>query len=379
MSLNDESLDDEWAREQAAEEADRLRKSEPQPKLSTDEFLAWRSPKVVHENPTRLDNPLWHWLVRTHWDAYRANELYTGPSAFEAGPMWVFDRFGMSETQLPDRQIVHIGGEHEDSYDPDFFIYNDVTVIGPDGNISIYGYPVDAFPPTDFHSSTLVGNEIFIIGRLGYPDGRVFGATPVYRLHLASMKIQSVETRGECPGWIYKHSATLANDGKSIIIHGGERWRGNEHATIENIDSWEFDTQSGQWLRLTSRRWQQWVMRRIDRKPNRLWDIRQELWSREHKHLGFQSYWKFGDEPDFHSLSLLYRFDESSPPPSKGVEFNVYQVEIDGLNVRFKEDRFWIEAIVEGELAPGRSATLKETTLSLLTQLEGSPWEIETT
>jgi hypothetical protein len=32
-----------------------------------------------------------------------------------------------------------IGGEHEDYYDPDVHIYNDVVVLGPGGEIEIYG------------------------------------------------------------------------------------------------------------------------------------------------------------------------------------------------------------------------------------------------
>ena len=44
------------------------------------------------------------------------------------GPVWCFSRFGTSLTELPDGRFVQIGGEHEDFYDPDFCIYNDVTV-----------------------------------------------------------------------------------------------------------------------------------------------------------------------------------------------------------------------------------------------------------
>ena len=48
------------------------------------------------------------------------------------GPTWCFSRFGQSETVLPDSSRVLIAGEHEDWYDPDFHIYNDVVVIRPD-------------------------------------------------------------------------------------------------------------------------------------------------------------------------------------------------------------------------------------------------------
>jgi hypothetical protein len=45
------------------------------------------------------------------------------------------------------------GGEHEDFYDPDFCIYNDVFVHERDGSVAIYGYPESVFPPTDYDAS----------------------------------------------------------------------------------------------------------------------------------------------------------------------------------------------------------------------------------
>jgi len=67
--------------------------------------------------------------------------MMRGPSSFSVGPAWCFERFGKSETTLPEGRVVHIAGEHEDHYDPDFYIYNDVIVIGRDGSIAITGYP----------------------------------------------------------------------------------------------------------------------------------------------------------------------------------------------------------------------------------------------
>ena len=101
-------------------------------------------------------------------NAYQATQLLGGPSALEAGPGWCFDRFGQSTTVLPDGREVLIAGEHEDYYDPDFFIYNDVVVRAPDGKVAIYGYSKEAFPPTDFHTATLLPDSIVLIGSLGY-------------------------------------------------------------------------------------------------------------------------------------------------------------------------------------------------------------------
>ena len=57
--------------------------------------------------------------------AFGLQRSFTDPSWQH---MWNADRFGQSLTALPDGRFVQIGGEHEDGYDPDFFIYNDVIV-----------------------------------------------------------------------------------------------------------------------------------------------------------------------------------------------------------------------------------------------------------
>lgn len=374
-SLNDE---DEWAREQAEEEVDRLRKEEPAPKISEAEFLAWRSPRIGTANPTRLDNPLWHWLVRTRWDGYSANNVFGGPSPFTAGPMWCFQRYGMSETTLEDGRVLYIGGEHEDHYDPDFCIYNDVTVVDAAGSIAIHGYPKENFPPTDFHSATQIGSAIYIVGRLGYAESRALGVTPVFKLSLDSMQMEAVETLGESPGWIYKHQAALASDGHTLVISGGVRWRGEQRAIQENVDTWALDTRNGRWTRLTQHHWQHWVMWRVDRKRNRLWDTRQAQWHQDHAHLGLENDWRHSEPPDFAALEALYRLPGETSPVIEESEYGVFSTEIDGLKVRFKESNgFLVEAIVEGQLRPDRLHELQRTTLVLLEQIDASPYEIE--
>jgi hypothetical protein len=375
--MEDKNLDTERDAEIAAGEADRQCKAEPAPVLSKDEFIKLRSPRTAEGNPTRLDNPLWRWLVRTRWSAYQANEIFQGPSPFDAGPMWCFDRFGMSETRLPDGRIVHIGGEHEDSYDPDFFIYNDVTTISGDGEIAIHGYPPTVFPPTDSHTATAVENSIIVIGNLGYRQHRVVGSTPVFRVAIDTLRIDQVDTIGEAPGWIHEHSAVLTDDARAIVVRGGVIWRGDALSMIENIDSWSLDLATGRWTRLTALDWQQWTMLRVDRKPNRLWEVRQELWRRDHGWPGLESHWRFDDAPDFDALATLYRLDEDSPLPREGSEYNVFHTVIDGLEVRFTEDRLHVQAVVEGRLSEDRLKTIQRTLLSTLERLDASQWEIE--
>lgn len=375
--MHDDDMETRMAAEAAEEAADRERKAELAPEIDRDEFLAWRSPRQVKESPIRLDNPLWHWLVRTRHSAYSANEVFKGPSPFDAGPMWCFDRFGKSETALPDGRVVHVGGEHEDCYDPDFFIYNDVAVIDANGSIEILGYELDVFPPTDFHSATLAGKSIFIIGCLGYPEQRMSGHTPVYRLALDTMTITPVETSGNAPGWLHRHSAELSDDGRAIIVRGGEVWLGHKRTMQENIDSWSLDVVSGCWTRLTTLDWQRWTMVRVDRKRNRLYEVRQALWHRDHGWPGLESDWKHEDEPDFEALAALYRLDETSPAPENASEHNVYRVSIDGVTVRFIEDSWSVKALVEGRLSDVRFEKLQSETLATLQRLDAAAWEIE--
>jgi len=146
-----------------------------------------------------------------------------------------------------------------------------------DGTLLICPCAREEFSPTDFHSATLVGNVIFIVGGLGYPEQRVEGRTPVFRLELETMVITPVEASGEAPGLIHRHSAELDADGCSIVIRGGELWLGPGRSMQENIDTWSLNVANGHWTRLSQLDWQRWTMLRVDRKPNRLWDLRQEL------------------------------------------------------------------------------------------------------
>jgi hypothetical protein len=104
-------------------------------------------------------------MVRTGVHAYAARTQFNDQDPFtNPGAVWCFDRFGSSLTPMDGGRYVQIDGEHEDFYDSDFYIYNDVVVHDGKGDLQIYGYPREVFPPTDFHTATLCGDCIFIIG-----------------------------------------------------------------------------------------------------------------------------------------------------------------------------------------------------------------------
>lgn len=253
----------------------------PDPSITRELFLKWRSPRPGSSNPEPMTNRVWDWLVRSKLNAYQATQQFDGPSAMEAGPGWCFDRFGQSSTQLPDGRIVLIAGEHEDHYDPDFYIYNDVVVKYPDGQAEIFGYPREVFPPTDFHSATLVGNRIIIIGNLGYSEHRKPGTTPVFVLDLRTLEISALETCGTPPGWLHLHEARLNEEGTSITVQHGLLDRGEpDGSLVEKIDDWKLHIADWRWERLTKRRWLRWDVVRSDGQRNHLLEIQQAVWSR---------------------------------------------------------------------------------------------------
>jgi len=193
------------------------------PDISAEEYFKGRNRVFGRRNPQLAHNPFWQAMIKCGGSGYKAtNKFESGKnSSFEKGPVWSFDRFGKSITLLPDGRFLEIAGEHEDHYDPDFCIYNDVFIHDGRGKCDIYIYPREVFPPTDFHTATLIGSDVYIIGSLGYPEDRRPGYTQVFRLELDNLQMERIETSGEMPGWINRHKAVY--DGQSLItIKGGK-------------------------------------------------------------------------------------------------------------------------------------------------------------
>jgi hypothetical protein len=187
-----------------------------------------------------MDFEFWREMVTTGKPAYEGRRRIDTES-FEGPAIWCFRRFGSTRTPLPDGRIVCIGGEHEDYYDPDFCIYNDVIVVQPDGDFCIYGYPRDVFPPTDFHTATLIGDRILIVGNVGYREERG-DETPVFNLDLSTFAITRVRWSGKSPGWIYKHEAELVEDERVLRLFAHkprdgdpDRWTGSAELELDSL------------------------------------------------------------------------------------------------------------------------------------------------
>ncbi|HEV7403402.1 MAG TPA: hypothetical protein VGO11_10760 [Chthoniobacteraceae bacterium] len=202
---------------------------------SRDDLLA-AQPRYGTANPEPVENELWDLAISENWSGYALRQHLgvddtdehrrhaATPSTWREatpGPLWSWRRFGRTSTALGDGRVIHVAGEHEDHYDSDFCIYNDVVVDYAGGRREFFLYPKDVFPPTDFHTATLVGRDLFLIGSLGYHDLRRHGDTQVLKLDTRSLRIERIATRGEGPGWISCHQAELL-DPPTILIVGGE-------------------------------------------------------------------------------------------------------------------------------------------------------------
>ena len=221
---------------------------------SPDDYTMHKSPHFGTRNPDHMDNPFWRDMIKLGCNAYDARQHFDDNEPFDKpGAVWCYDRFGSSLTRLNDGRFVEIGGEHEDHYDPDFHIYNDVVIHDGKGKFRIYGYPKDVFPPTDFHTASLVEDWIYIVGCLGYMDQRQIGRTPVYRLKLGSWEIETINTSGEMPSWPHGHRSKF--DPKRHVIHveGGDihiAGDDGELQIIPNEQQFELDLSTHQWRRL---------------------------------------------------------------------------------------------------------------------------------
>ncbi|VUD46602.1 hypothetical protein TDB9533_00856 [Thalassocella blandensis] len=208
--------------------------------LTKEEYISQKHRVFGKSNPEICEIPFWYEMVLCNFNAWKAREQFNDEDSFNDQPVWCGDRFGRSITSIGGGEFVEIAGEHEDSYDPDFCIYNEVFHHKGNGELTIYQYPEEIFPPADFHTATLVNEFIYIVGNLGYPAKRAYGTTPVYRLDINSFEILKLETSGEWPGWIYNHSANLC--GQSIIrIQGGEILEKTRDSETHRFSEFDFE------------------------------------------------------------------------------------------------------------------------------------------
>ena len=345
-----------------------------------------------------MSNPVWEWLFRGRIDPYIANLRFRGLFArllkkhdYPEVPRWAGCRMGQSRTELADGRILWVAGEHEDSYDPDFYIYNDVIVEHPDDQVQILGYPRSHFRPTDFHTATLIedGGAILILGNLGYPEDRREGFTPLYRLDTCSYQIKEIMTSGDGPGWIHHHEARLDPQGQQILIQGGKVL--SEDDLIENIDQWALRLSDFHWERLTARTWPRFRVLRSDEKRLHLFDYGMLDFYREFPQEGSDPFAELaaelGADPDLDTFANLYRpshphepIAATSDPDGEEEDENGWRtvrISIDGVCVRFVDDGDHVAVTVEGELPKSTLDELAAEFCKKLSLLENAPCAVK--
>jgi hypothetical protein len=267
----------------------------------------------------------------------------------------------MTRTVMSDGRILCIAGEHEDSYDPDFCIYNDVVVLRPtmaaqdvtltSGEVEIYGYPAELFPPTDFHSATPVHGTIYLVGRLGYQGTRMPGQTPVFALDVGTYEIRSVQTTGSAPGWIYKHHSSYDSSRHAITARGG-------HICLSdnNVVPLHFAAHR---LHLADMRWELIAAH----EPRRYFLL--------------ESQGPLGDsgaEPSVETFRPRTVAHEVLLPEDRGVSW--YGISVDGARISFLAFYTQVQTEVEGSLPTDKLETLLAEIADNLCQATGAPWAV---
>lgn len=359
-------------------------------------FVDYQFPKLhVSHNPTNLTNPYWQWVIKHQLSPYDILDIIPNinPKLAEKRhfdeksptdklpPLWSFQRMGQSRTLLPDGREILIGGEFDDFYDPNFCIFNDVVVKHPTGEIEIFGYPSHVFPPTDFHTATLIGDEIFIIGCMGYSDARFYEQTPIFKLNIHSFKMERVASRNHI-GWINKHSAT-AKDGQIIIKAG--RVLDNEHSPMrENINTWAFNPKMLIFKNISQLQWQGFWLHRKDLDCLSVNHFQMLMHNQFHatdydnQQILADLVEHLGKQPDFSLFEQLF-----NPPLTHEIEtlenseFDTITIWVDDIKVRYVIGDIYIQVYVEGLLSGEKLELLQVNLCHKLSKLENSPCEVK--
>ncbi len=346
-------------------------------------YRRWRYARRGKRPAVRLTNPVWDWLFQSQLDPYLAG-VHFRLDQFPKKPRWSGTRLGQTKTQLDDGREFWVAGEHEDFYDPDFFIYNDVIVKQPNGKVEVYGYPEAVFVPTDFHSADLIDEtRILLVGSLGYPGDRLPGQTQVICLDTDSLSITPIVTTGSGPGWIHSHQSSVDDGGQTLTVVRGKVWTGER--IRENIDDWSLDLTTWQWSRLTDRNWLCVEVCREDDQSLHLWEISQiefrERIGESSQASRDELRSEAGIEVDLPLYKRRYQpsveHEEVVVDDEDGTDWNVHRVRIDGVVVRFNEEMDSVVITVEGDLAEEVVDRVAEELRTRLSTLENAPCRIE--
>ncbi|MDX2039241.1 MAG: hypothetical protein SFX72_21520 [Isosphaeraceae bacterium] len=366
-------------------------------------FRAEGSPSFGRSNPERIESSFRDWVVRGEgvenslpilaaqaaalladpenegdrqvidwgYPPYRVREIL-GLEMMEAAPTWTLDRMGATLTSLDDGGLVVVAGEHEDFYDPDFHIYNDVIVFRPTGSIEFYDYPREVFPPTDFHTATRVGDRLILIGSLSYADDRRPGVTQLYALDLMSFAITPLEATGEPPGWISRHTARL--EGSTIVVEGGmiHEERGDSAVYRPNFDVHALDFETMSW---STREIRDWKMYEIVDEGSFYYMLLPEGFDTSLLRSGLEQFPDIPkmDVPLYPSDLVPEGFVDESPQP----HLLTLRLRFGSVPVKVECSHPGIEVTVEAELPESESRAIAERIRTRLEARAGRPARLE--
>ncbi len=341
----------------------------PPPEVTRALFDEWRAARPGTANPERMTNPVWTWLAReSEIPAFMAAWHFTGVDDSEH-PGWTNRRYGQSTTELPDGRDVAIAGAHESGLDRHGYVYNDVIITAGDGSIEIYGYPRAVFPPTAFHSATLIDDQLYLIGNLGHGEPSHAHAQ-VLRLDLRTLAVEQLVSLGTSPGRIGHHTASSSGDGAWITVTGGRcalpGWRQRD-----NADDYVLDLSTLEWARTTDRQWTQYAIE-CEGGVARRHDIAMlahllergdgERWQRQaasyRARLGYEpdlAAWRTRFQPPLAHQALPRANDDDDDDA-----WRTHRIAIDGIIVRYVDRPRSIEVVIEGSLPAATVALVIE-------------------
>lgn len=184
-------------------------------------------------------------------------------------------RLGVSSESIFKKDIfdLFIGGntaevdwkwyDSKDYYDPDFMIYNDVTIQYFDQDFKfsyeIWNYPKEQFPPVYSHSTVYDErtNKVYITGGLGSGNRQRKGITEIYQFDLESKDIQKIEAVGVSPPCLHNHDTKMWNY-DLIEMKGGYIIK--DGIAIKNLYVWYFHLKTEIWSQQELEKYHHWLI-----------------------------------------------------------------------------------------------------------------------
>lgn len=119
----------------------------------------WARPRLGTKNPENMSNAYYTYAVQTGFSSIRIRQAMDVCELDQSKQgCWSFNRFGSTLDVLQDGTMIGIAGD----YDEEYYKYNDVVVVRPNGEIWLYGYPIEVFARNAYHTTQLNQTQGYI-------------------------------------------------------------------------------------------------------------------------------------------------------------------------------------------------------------------------